>query len=324
MLHKIKLNLTYNKQRDRNLITPCCKKHNKDGKFVSYIYLAPNFGYCHSCGKATLPQTRYKDDLGNEYVWNNGTKKMELAATQFYDYNALQMHDHSNTTYNSSNEITFKTSKYIDFNIVKSYYNKIQENNLLLYLRKKYGNTKTEMVKKMYYIGTSKDMGTIFWNINREEKAQKAKVSYYNLEGRRADFFKVPYKNADGYYSCLFGEQLIDRPENKDKAIILVESEKTAIVCAMFFPDYIWLAYGGITALTNDKIKVLVGRKVILIPDMSEKAVEIMNKKLMEFEALNIDAKVWDLTEGKSDDELRMNGWYNADLEDVLRKNEQV
>ena len=319
MLQKIEFNLTYNKKRQRNLITPCCNKHNKDGKFVSYKFLPANYGYCHSCGKVTLPPTRYKDDSGNEFIWNDTTKKMESIVSPLYDNNVIQTYDN---TYNTGNTIYNKTTKekqFIDFKEVNLCYKNIKENNLLQYLRKKYGKTKTETVKKMYYIGTSKDMGTVFWNINRDTQAQKAKVSYYNSEGRRTNRFKVPYKNEDGYYSCLFGEHLLDIPENRDKAVLLVESEKTAIVCAMHFSEYLWLAYGGITALTSDKIHVLTGRKVILIPDMSEKAVAIMNNKLLEFEALQIDAKVWDLTKGKTNEELKNNGWYNADLEDVLR-----
>ncbi|MBD3864658.1 toprim domain-containing protein [Olleya marilimosa] len=134
----------------------------------------------------------------------------------------------------------------------------------------------------------------------------------------------MPYKNEDGYYSCLFGEHLLDVIENKEKAVMLVESEKTAIVCAMHYPEYIWLAYGGITALTNEKIQVLIGRKVILIPDMSEKAVAIMTKKISEFEERQIDVKIWDLTYGKTDKVLMESGWYNSDLEDVLRTDKTI
>ena len=320
MLKKINLNLTYSKKRQRNLITPCCNKLNKDGKFVSYKYLPSNYGYCHSCGKTTLPPTRYRDDSGSEFIWNDTTKKMESTVSHLYDNNVIQTYGNSNITCNTMIDKTTKKQYFIDFKEVNLCYNNPTENNLLKYLRNTYGNTNTDVVKKMYYIGTSKDNGTVFWNINRNTKVQKAKVSYYNLNGKRTNKFKVPYKNEDGYYGCLFGEHLLDIDENKDKAVILVESEKTAIVCAMYYPKYVWIAYGGINGLTNDKISNLIGRKVILIPDMSEKAVEIMNKKLLEFLALDIDAKVWDLTEGKTDEELKVEGWYNCDLEDVLRK----
>jgi hypothetical protein len=319
MLQKIENNLTFDTKRDRNIITPCCNRQNKDGKFATYKELPPIYGYCHSCGEVTLPPTRYKDDLGNEYEWNDVTQKIDKPVLQLYDNNVIQTCDNHENKCNTMYDKTSKNINYIDFKHVSSCYNNPTENNLLKYLRHRYGDTQTELVKEMYYIGTSKDMGTVFWYINCNTKAQKAKISYYKPNGKRTKYFKVPYKNENGYYSCLFGEHLLDIPENRDKAIMLVESEKTAIVCAMFYPKYIWLAYGGINALTNDKIMSLIGRKVVLIPDMSVKAVEIMNKKLLEFQALDIDAKVWDLTFGKTDEQLKEDGWYNCDLEDVLR-----
>ncbi len=42
--------------------------------------------------------------------------------------------------------------------------------------------------------------------------------------------FMVPYKNEDGYYACLFGENLIYDELKGRKTIIIVESEKTAVV----------------------------------------------------------------------------------------------
>jgi hypothetical protein len=41
---------------------------------------------------------------------------------------------------------------------------------------------------------------------------------------------------------CLFGEHLL---KNSSSPVMLVESEKTAVVMSHFIPDYIWLATGG-------------------------------------------------------------------------------
>ena len=107
--------------------------------------------------------------------------------------------------------------------------------------------------------------------------------------------------------------------DNKNKTIILVESEKTALVCALHLPEYIWLAYGGINGLTMNKLDVLIGHKVILVPDISQNAVSIMNNKLPNLIDLGIDAKIWDMTDGKTDEQLKNEGLYNCDLEDVFR-----
>ncbi|MGK0414363.1 MAG: hypothetical protein ACJA1B_002587 [Polaribacter sp.] len=105
-----------------------------------------------------------------------------------------------------------------------------------------------------------------------------------------------------------------------DKPIVLVESEKTAIVCAINFPDYNWLSYGGIIGMTNDKMKVLSGKTILIVPDLSENARNIVKKKAIDLKELQIDAKTWDLSKGMNDDELKEKGYFNCDLEDFLKK----
>lgn len=318
-MNKIDLNLAFHNKRDRKLITPCCNKTNTDGKFVNYKNLPLIYGYCHSCGKASLPPTRYQDDSGKEYIWNDLINNFEPTVSHLYHKNVTQL-PNNDVAQCITNENNKKNKvKHVDFNVVTKFYNNKSENALLCYLRNTYGNIKTDAIKKMYYIGTSKDKGTIFWNINSNKQVQKAKVSYYNRNGKRTNRFKVPYKNIDGYYSCLFGEHLLQLEENIGKPIVLVESEKTALVSAIHLPEYVWLGYGGINGLTDDKLNVLKGKKIIIVPDMSEKAVSIMNKKIAHLHTIGIVAKIWDMTNGKTDEQLKIGGWYNCDLEDVFR-----
>jgi hypothetical protein len=51
------------------------------------------------------------------------------------------------------------------------------------------------------------------------------------------------------------------------KPVALVESEKTAIIAAALWPDFIWLATGSLTGLTLERCESLQGRKIILFPD---------------------------------------------------------
>jgi len=64
---------------------------------------------------------------------------------------------------------------------------------------------------------------------------------------------------------CLFGEHLLR--QFPFKPVALVESEKTAVICSTFWPEYIWLATGGKSQL-NDRLQVLKGRKVVAFPDV--------------------------------------------------------
>lgn len=64
---------------------------------------------------------------------------------------------------------------------------------------------------------------------------------------------------------CLFGEHLL--LENPGMPVALVESEKTAVICAGLMPRYLWLAIGGKSCI-NDRLLVLKGRKIIAFPDI--------------------------------------------------------
>lgn len=64
---------------------------------------------------------------------------------------------------------------------------------------------------------------------------------------------------------CLFGEHLLSL--YPDKVVVLVESEKSAIIGSAIFPNYVWLATGGKSQMKEDKLRVLSGRTVLLFPD---------------------------------------------------------
>lgn len=309
-LSKIEQKFQYSKKRDFNLITPCCKRNNKDGKFVNFVDQPNTYGYCHSCGKSVFPPSLYKNSNNELYTWNNNIERFEKL-------NSIeQLNNQSiNLYYKESLRKSSTKKKYIETKIVEQTLNSQIENNLLKYMRANYPKTKVDEAKRRYFIGTYSDGGTCFWEINKENNVQKLKVSYYNLNGKRTDKYKVPYKNEDGYYSSLFGGHLI----SKNKPIILVESEKTAIISSILLPKYTWLAYSGVNGLTNDKCLPLVGHSIIILPDMSENAVQIMKKKIVILEQMKISVKVWDMTNGKTDKQLKKDGWYNCDIEDVFR-----
>jgi hypothetical protein len=310
MYQKIEQHLVFNTKRNKNLLTPCCNKSNKNLKFINYKNYPDVYGYCHSCGKATLPPSIYKDDFGNEFYWNTINNQFENVL-QLYDKAVLQ----NIKTIEKCHTKCHENKLYIDFQIVNKGLACLPENNLLLHLRSKYCNTKVETIKKMYYIGSTNDGGTIFWSINKDHKVQKSKIFYHQKNGKRTEYFKVPYVKKDGYYDCLFGEHLLYK---NDLPIVLVEGEKTAIVCAIHFSNFNWLSYGGINGITNEKMKVLSGTNILIVPDLSEKAVSIATKRAQELKELNISAKIWDMRNGLNDEELKAKGFYNCDLEDFL------
>lgn len=132
-----------------------------------------------------------------------------------------------------------------------------------------------------YRLGVTKDRSIIFFQIDRNGHCRTGKIMKYDpATGHRIKDESTPSRitwvhsllKTSGILphdwqltQCLFGEHLL--PEYPDKKVALVESEKTAVICAALMPAYVWLATGGKTQL-GDKLKVLAGRDVIAFPDI--------------------------------------------------------
>ncbi len=130
-----------------------------------------------------------------------------------------------------------------------------------------------------YYIGATKSGATIFWQIDKQQKCRTGKVISYKPDGHRdkaagANWIHSIMKRQSSLpedwelTQCLFGEHLLAESDNQDKLVAIVESEKTAIICTVQFPQYLWLATGGKSQLSEDKMRVLIGRSVVFFPDV--------------------------------------------------------
>lgn len=314
-LNKVNIDLKFKQKRNYKLITPCCNRSNRDGKFSNYIGLDEQYGYCHSCGKTNLPQTVYLDEKGKKYIWNDHFNRYEVLDGIQVPYHLKENKLPTIAEHPKGTEI-----KYIDPNLLKESILHKPESNLLEYIRKTYGDKETDRVINLYYLGTDPVGYTLFWNVDKNLMVRKAKVIKYDATGKRSSKIRSPYLNDDGYKACLFGEHLLKYGDMDNDIYVLVESEKTAIISSILLPKYWWLAYGGINGLTSDKIKVLKGYRILIIPDMSENAVSIVKNKLPLMMQLGIHAEIWDMTGGRSDEQLKQDLDYNNDLEDILKK----
>lgn len=133
-----------------------------------------------------------------------------------------------------------------------------------------------------YRLGVTRGGDIIFFQLDAQGRCRTGKVMKYNPEtGHRIKDPDVPGRitwihslmKQTGQLSsdwtltqCLFGEHLL--PTYPGKPVALVESEKTAIICAGLMPRYLWLATGGKSQLNPDRLAVLAGRKVIAFPDI--------------------------------------------------------
>ena len=105
-----------------------------------------------------------------------------------------------------------------------------------------------------YHIGTAKNSETIFPQIDIQGRCRTAKIMAYDENGHRIkdkmdriDWLHARIMKKKGLKpsdwnlkQCLFGEHLLSSRSNE--AVCLVESEKTAIICALVYPEYLWLA----------------------------------------------------------------------------------
>jgi len=312
-LDKVKLDLKLNQKRNYKLTTPCCNRSNGDGKYINFIGMDNQYGYCHSCGKLSLPKTLYQDEKGEKYIWNENIKEFEKVEG-IGMVNPIRA-DQKPVDQTKKIELRYINPKYVKESILSK-----PENNLSKYIREIYGDVKTEKVINLYYLGTDPSGCTLFWYVDKNMMVRKAKAIKYDVMGKRTGKIRSPYLNDNGYKACLFGEHLLKFGDKVKDIFVLVESEKTAIISSIILPEYWWLAYGGINGLTKDKMEVLEGYRVLIIPDMSENAVSIIRQKLPLMLQFGIHAKIWDMTNGRTDEQLKQDLDYNNDLEDIIKK----
>lgn len=100
----------------------------------------------------------------------------------------------------------------------------------------------------------------------------------------------------EGYESkpCFYGEHLLSI--YPDKPVAIVESEKTAIICSISLPDYVWLATGGIYGCQWDSPEVyslLRNRTIVVFPDLNATSTWQIKADILKADGL--DVSVYDL-----------------------------
>ncbi len=132
-----------------------------------------------------------------------------------------------------------------------------------------------ELLTMRYRLGrVSKVMedhfGTILPRINRKGMIVGGNVIYYSTEDGTMLYKDTlinhlyPWYAFDYYVdpNVFYGEHLYS-----GKQTAIVQEEKTAMLGTLAYPDIDWLAVGVNNNLTDEMMKKLIGRQVILFPD---------------------------------------------------------
>lgn len=235
-------------------------------------------GYCHACGHTSLS--------GGATGYNRYTPVRRAAAT---------------------------VSTEISADILDS--TRGEQSPLHTYLREIGGDALAAHLRQ-WNVGTDSDGRTVWHYIDRKGRHVSAKGMIYGPNGKRNK--DVPARfgvkiggrylaltRDNGYQTCLYGEHLlaegagmIDYRTNTAKRydrstpVFVVESEKSAVLGSFLFPDYVWIATGGTSGITESKAEALSRRRVVILMDTDAagiKAAERTAERLRDAGAMVIE-----------------------------------
>lgn len=285
-------------------------------------------GICPWCGQRTL--TYYVDDTG-EYT------------QRFHDANVGRCDRENNCTYHYTLSEYFKNhpagltrrwvlirkvespkppTSYISHEVMKATLSGCECDNLFRFLAKQFDEDEARRLYKLYNVGHSDQWleATVFWQIDSTNRVRAGKVMAYGEDGHRvkgSQYARVSWvhsllKLPDFHLcQCFFGEHLL--PANPLAKVVIVESEKSAIICAHFFPSFVWIATGGKAGCFNvEASQALRGRDVMLMPDLG--AEDEWNKKVEMLLPICKSVKVLTTLTDRATDEQRARGLDIADF----------
>ena len=208
---------------------------------------------------------------------------------------------------------------YIEKEILKKTLTKYEINPLTTYLYNHYTKDEVNITIEKYQVGTSNQFNnsTVFWQMDNTGNIRSGKIMAYDTStGKRRknkdgkplinwvhSALKIPKYNLK---QCLFGLHLLI---DNVKQVAIVESEKTALIMSIKFPNYTWMATGSLGGFKYDYLNPLKSKEIIAFPDKGgynewKETADILNDKGFNIEI----SKLLEKEEYK-------NGW---DLVDVL------
>ncbi|SHN10674.1 DUF6371 domain-containing protein [Mucilaginibacter sp. OK098] len=310
---------------------PQCLRHKVFSRYIDTTTEEPIADDVGRCSREVNCGYHYKP---SEYFQKNGKPPNHGPSTR--DYRPLTYRD-------------FEPS-YIPKRMIGQTVKHYEINNFVRYLAARFGREVAYTQAQLYLVGTSKHWpgACIFWQVDSADKVRTGKIMLYNPEtGKRV---KQPFNHIAWAHKllrksgsresqqspedknpavqrlsdfrssglsdynlkqCLFGEHLLQY--QPAKAVAICESEKTAIIASIYYPELLWLAAGSLQGLNVDKCKCLEGRTVILMPDVN--AYELWVTKATQLSAAlpSVNFKVMRLLEDNATHQQKTEGWDIAD-----------
>ena len=234
---------------------------------------------CPECGMA-YQFSKYIDTVTGE-VLSDDVGRCNRIDKCGYHYSPKQYFKNNGTKPKSSEvvlqkpQINQQSTSFIDQSVFNNSLRGYEDNALVDYLDTLFKHEIVNRLIDIYRVGTSSRYNggtTVFWQIDASDNVRTGKLIKYDTTGHRikgCNNWVHSVINLDNFNlnQCFFGEHLLNHA--LDYTVGIVESEKTALIMAASIPKLLWLASGGAEGLSEDKVNVLKGRKVILFPDAS-------------------------------------------------------
>ncbi|MCF7802669.1 MAG: DUF6371 domain-containing protein [Candidatus Marinimicrobia bacterium] len=136
--------------------------------------------------------------------------------------------------------------------------------------------------QRRFHIGYLENGFTVFFQVDQNLQIINAKQIKYDNRGHRiknqTGFPLI--KKSEGGRQILYGlwQLPCDRP------VMLVESEKTAVIMSQWRTDFVWIAKGSAHGLTKEKAQPLQNRDVTLLIDADDagRKTAVQDKSLIE------------------------------------------
>lgn len=296
--------------------------------------------FCPNCKKKTL--TRYIDKKNMQQIANHVGRcsreekcQYHYTPKMYFEENGILKNDFYSPNIQSLPKPIKCSPSTINHKVLKRTLGKYDNNNFALGLYKLFDKNDVNRILKKYLVGTAKNQKTIFWQVNTKYEIRTGKIISFNIDTLKRTkniswihaLLKIPNFNLKQIF---FGAHLLN---DKSKTVAITEGEKNAILGALFYPQYNWIAVGGIQMLNVTKLNYLKNYKVILFPDKGlafNKWTEIANQANFKLSVSNIIERT-ELPEGSDIADLviaiKNKGYQNPlkiTLNKFIEKNKQL
>jgi hypothetical protein len=169
---------------------------------------------------------------------------------------------------------------YISDEMIEQNLKAYKKNNLYLFFVQLFSDSRSMEISKKYNIGSSKYFGngtTFFVQKDIQGNIRQIKVMLFDpVTGKRSKQKshspKIIGRDIIGYdknlIQCFFGEHLL---KGNSLPVAVVESEKTACICSVCYPQFLWIATGGKNGcnMLNPYVnRALLRKEIHLFPDV--------------------------------------------------------